>query len=98
MADLIRRGKQFLDAPWSEKRAALAWRNERRRGYRRIRLPGPFNRYRLRYLSRLVHARRAARDLYSDSEPLISVLIPTYNRAELLVRNIDEDRSRVLKI
>jgi glycosyltransferase involved in cell wall biosynthesis len=31
-------------------------------------------------------ARLTARNLYRDSEPLISVLIPTYNRAELLLK------------
>jgi glycosyltransferase involved in cell wall biosynthesis len=86
MADLLRRGRQFLGAPWAEKRAALERRIERRRAKRRFRLPGRVNRYRLRYLGRLWLARLAARNLYRDSEPLISVLIPTYNRAELLVK------------
>jgi hypothetical protein len=90
MADLLRRGWQFLGAPWAEKRAALEWRIERRRAKRRFRLPGRVNRYRLRYLGRLWLARLAAQNLYHDSEPLISVLIPTYNRAELLVkRSVD---------
>ncbi|HTY79202.1 MAG TPA: glycosyltransferase family 2 protein [Candidatus Bathyarchaeia archaeon] len=43
------------------------------------------NRYRLQHLARLWRARLAARDLYEIAEPLISVLIPTYNRADLLV-------------
>src|SRR5712692_33942 len=86
MADLLRKGRQFLGAPWAEKRAALEWRIERRRAKRRGRLPGRVNRYRLRYLGRLELARLAARNLYHDAEPLISVLIPTYNRAELLVK------------
>jgi glycosyltransferase involved in cell wall biosynthesis len=83
MADLLRKGRHFLGAPWAEKRTALEWRIERRRAKRR--LPGRLNRYRLRYLGRLLLARAAARKLYTDSEPLISVLIPTYNRAGLLV-------------
>jgi len=83
MADLLRKGRHFLGAPWAEKRTALEWRIERRRAKRR--LPGRLNRYRLRYLGRLLLARAAARNLYTDSEPLISVLIPTYNRAGLLV-------------
>ncbi len=86
MADLLRRGRQFLGAPWAEKRAALEWRIQRRGTKGRFRLPGRLNRYRLRYLGRLVLARLAARNLYRDPEPLISVLIPTYNRAELLVK------------
>ena len=86
MADLLRKGSQFLGAPWAEKRAALEWRIQRRRTKGRFRLPGRLNRYRLRYLGRLVLARLAARNLYRDSKPLISVLIPTYNRAELLVK------------
>ena len=47
-------------------------------------IAGPFNRYRLQYLVRLWLARLTARDLYRDHEPLVSVLIPTYNRARLL--------------
>jgi glycosyltransferase involved in cell wall biosynthesis len=86
MTDLLRRVRQFLGAPRAEKRAALEWRIKRLRRTERFPLPGRLNRYRLRYLHQLVLARRAARDLYRDPEPLISVLIPTYNRAELLVK------------
>lgn len=38
----------------------------------------------LRDAWRLARARRAARDLFQEQEPLVSVLIPTYNRAQLL--------------
>jgi len=86
MVDLPRKGRQFLGAPWAEKRAALEWRIERWRTKGRLRLPGRLNRYRLRHFGRLWLARLAARHLYRDSEPLISVLIPTYNRGELLVK------------
>jgi glycosyltransferase involved in cell wall biosynthesis len=83
VTDLLQRGKQFLEAPWAEKRAAFEWRIQRWRDGRR--LPAALNRYRVRYLKQLGLARLAARGRYRDSEPLVSVLIPTYNRAELLV-------------
>lgn len=38
----------------------------------------------LRNAWRLAKARRAARDLFQEQEPLVSVVIPTYNRAQLL--------------
>ena len=85
MADRWEKGRDFLGLPWPEKRAALAWRVGRWSGKKPLRLPGRLNRYRLTYLGRLWRARRAARAVHSDSEPLISVLIPTYDRAQLLV-------------
>ena len=85
MVDLLGRGRHFLGLPWPEKRAALEWRVERWRGKGQLTLPGRLSRYRLNYLGRLWRARRGARDVYRDPEPLISVLIPTYNRAHLLV-------------
>ncbi len=83
MADLRARARQFLEASRAEKKAAIRWRIKRWRARPR-KLPGQINRYRLQYLVRLWTARLKAQDLYRDAEPLISVLIPTYNRAELL--------------
>ena len=84
MADLWGRKRQFLESSWLEGRAAIEWRVDRWRARHRRRLPGQLNRYRLQHLGRLWMARVGARDLYRDAEPLISVLMPTYNRAELL--------------
>jgi glycosyltransferase involved in cell wall biosynthesis len=77
--------RRALELSWAEKKAALEWRMERWSSKRRRRLPGRINRDRLRHCGRLWLARQRARDLYRNAEPLISVLIPTYNRAELLV-------------
>lgn len=84
MADLRGRTRQLFGSSWPEKKAAIEWRVERWRARHRKRLPGQINRYRLQHLGRLWMARVRAQDLYRDAEPLISVLIPTYNRAELL--------------
>jgi glycosyltransferase involved in cell wall biosynthesis len=84
MAALRGRKRQLLESSWPEKKAAMKWRVDRWRARRRRRLPRQINRYRLQYLGRLWMARMRAQDLYRDAEPLISVLIPTYNRGELL--------------
>jgi len=85
MADLRGRRRRFLESSWPEKKAAMKWRVERWRAkIGRKRLPGRINRYRLQHFGRLSMARLRAQDLYREVEPLISVLIPTYNRAELL--------------
>ena len=83
VARLLQKGRNFLAAPWPAKRAAFEWRVERWRT-RHKRLPDRFNRYRVQYLVRLWLARLGAQELYSEPEPLVSVLIPTYNRAKLL--------------
>ena len=84
MADRWGRKREFLESSWLERRAAIEWRVARWRARHRRRLPGQLNRYRLQHLGRLWMARVGAQDLYRDAEPLISVLMPTYNRAELL--------------
>jgi hypothetical protein len=84
MDDRGGRWRRLLESSWLDKKAAIEWRVERWRARHRKRLPGPINRYRLRHAGRLRMARMRARDLYRESEPLVSVLIPTYNRAELL--------------
>ncbi len=84
MAALRGRKRRLLESSWPERKAAIEWRVERWRRRHRRRLPGQINRYRLQYLARLWMARVRAQDVYRDAEPLISVLIPTYNRAELL--------------
>jgi hypothetical protein len=84
MADLRGRWRPFLESSWLDKKAAIVWRVERWRARHRKRLPRRVNRYRLQHVARLWRARMRVRDLYREPEPLISVLIPTYNRAELL--------------
>jgi glycosyltransferase involved in cell wall biosynthesis len=83
VANAAARARQFATAPLREKKAAVQWRLDRflARGKR---LPGPGNRFRARYSLALAIARRRAGDIYYQSEPLVSILIPTYNRARLL--------------
>jgi glycosyltransferase involved in cell wall biosynthesis len=93
-ASIVKRLKGLATSSWGEKRAALTWRlqglrdglpNLRTRARsRKNRLPPRLNRYRLTHGLRLIGARAAARGFYRDREPLVSVLIPTHNRARLL--------------
>jgi len=84
MANLWGRWRAFLESSGPDKKAAIDWRVERWRASRRRRLPRRLNRYRLQHVGRLWAARMRAKDLYREPEPLVSVLIPTYNRAQLL--------------
>lgn len=81
----IARARRFATAPLRDKAAATQWRVNRFLALRRKRwLPGPLNRYRARYGLTLALARRRGGDLYNQKEPLVSILIPTCNRAGLL--------------
>ncbi len=78
---------RFAAAPTRDKVAAIQWRVNRfqnRLLARRKQLPGPVNRFRARYGLVLAMARRRAGDVYDQREPLVSILIPTYNRAAVL--------------
>jgi glycosyltransferase involved in cell wall biosynthesis len=78
------RARRFAAAPLRDKTAVMQWHVDRILVARRKRLPGPVNRFRARYGLALAMARRRAGDVYDQREPLVSILIPTYNRAGLL--------------
>src|SRR5262245_53276010 len=80
---LMERAIRFAKASWTSKKAALRWRTAS--WWPTGQLPKAWSRYRLRYGPRLWVARARAVELYREREPLVSVLIPTYNRAALLV-------------
>ena len=78
------RARRFVAAPLGDKKAAIQWRVNRVLHASRGQLPGPVNQFRARYGLVLALARRRAADIYDQKEPLVSILIPTYNRAALL--------------
>lgn len=80
----VRHSANSAAAALCDKTAAIRWRANRFLLAGRGQLPGPVNRFRARYGLVLAIARRRAGDIYDQREPLVSILIPTYNRAALL--------------
>lgn len=82
MSALLQRVRRLAAYSWEERRRAV-WRQFVRPGQRQ--LPSGLNSNVLRYEWHLWLARLSASDLYRETEPLVSVLIPTFDRADLLV-------------
>lgn len=85
MIKLIHSVRRFAGHSWEQRRLAVRWRFERWRSpHPQHQLPSGLNPHVLRYGGRLWLERVSTRGLYREAEPLVSVLIPTFNRAALL--------------